>query len=1300
MYRLLFILTIASVGMGNLYAEFDDNKFIEHKSGFEFIENKGQFKDSEGTPANEVLFYWIGKSNQVYVRREGFSFVFSKLISEEIVPESNPADGENENQVIRTVQYYRVDMDFLNSNLNASISGSDKSPYFTNYYKSGESHTGIASFGKIIYSDIYQNIDLVLYTANSGNLEYDFIVKPGGDSRQVKLEFNGSGSTYINPQGYLISKNELGRIIQDPPYSYQIQDGIQVEVSSEFVIGYNNIGYNNIGYNNIGYNNIGYNNIENNNHIGFVIGDYDTGKALIIDPITRLWGTLYGGMEYEDALDVALDSDNNLYVAGISNSENQNNYIATVGAHQVTYAGASYAGAGDGLLVKFNSAGERIWATYFGGTNDEVAYGVDVDESGNVYIAGYTKSDTGISTTGAFQATFGGNTDAFAAKFNSSGALQWATYYGGPGNDKAYGISVTNSGDVFISGRTSSQSGIASTGAHQTTFGGGIGSDAFLVKFNSSGDRQWGSYYGGRQSDYSYDCVATGDGDVYVTGLTFSTDFIASAGAHQAAYSGGGSDAFLVKFNSAGNRQWGTYYGGGGNAGEQGYGITTDTEGNVYFCGKTSSAGIDVIATSGTHQPFYNDGDLPIPSDGYIVKFDSSGSRIWGTYYGGDKNDMVDDLFADAAGNVYGFGSTQSRNAIASENAFKSSNPFGGYFVFKLNSTGQRDWGTYYGCCSINRRYQGSVIADGSGNVYFAYMAGDQEDFVTIGAYQEELRGEIDAFVAKMGDLSFSIDISGQFCAGDSIDTQVAVESLTNARFNDSNVFTVQLSDSAGSFANPVNIGSLQSTSSAAIGSIIPENSTAGTAYRIRVISTSPSLISDDNGSDLTISELPEAIILGNKTACRFAELEYSTQYAADYQYGWSLEGGEIIGPANVSTIEIRWGDGDEGRIILEVTDSLSGCSNTTIQYVSLFDTPEPSITGNQYVCESSVVQYYADEGQFDYLWNVEGGLIQGSRIGSSVIVLWNQPGQGNVRLTEQTIGSDCKDSIDIHVTISPLPQPEIAGTEEVCLNRQSTYYSVIDSSDIDIYLNKWSVTGGSIIGPDTGPQASILWKDIGVGKVKLVQQYTETGCSDSVEYNVAIMPLPEIAIVGAFKVCEGCVERYSTLFNSGYDYQWIVEGGEVTDNSQPNQIEVEWGEEGTGSLKLVIRNNLGCKDSLRITIIIGDSPVVEITGGLEVCENDIRTYSTSTNPDLENYWTVAGGIILSGQTESTATVQWGLPGTGTIKLKQQIASSGFLDSIIKDVAIRPQPPKPVITQTGDNLESNSESGNQWFFNG
>ena len=189
---------------------------------------------------------------------------------------------------------------------------------------------------------------------------------------------------------------------------------------------------------------------------------------------------------------------------------------------------------------------------------------------------------------------------------------QWGAYYGGTGTDNGISCATDASGNIYLSGQTFSSTGIATTGAHQTTYGGGA-KDAFLVKFNSSGVRQWGTYYGGTVNNYGLSCATDTSGNIYLLGQTSSSTGIATTGAHQAT-SAGGTDAFLVKFNSSGVRQWGTYY-GGLNV-DIGYSCATDTSGNVYLSGNTwgSTTG---IATTGAHQTTYGGG----AKDAFLVKF-------------------------------------------------------------------------------------------------------------------------------------------------------------------------------------------------------------------------------------------------------------------------------------------------------------------------------------------------------------------------------------------------------------------------------------------------------------------------------------------------------------------------------------------------------------------------------------------------------------------------------------------------------------------------------------------------------
>ena|GEM_PF-5717923 len=196
------------------------------------------------------------------------------------------------------------------------------------------------------------------------------------------------------------------------------------------------------------------------------------------------------------------------------------------------------------FLAKFSSGGELQWATYYGGSGKDYSHGISMDGSGNVYITGETTSASGIATSGAHLTSYGGSDDAFLAKFSSSGAMQWASYYGGSFGDVANGVSMDGSGNVYITGYTASPSGIATNGAYQTSLAGSY--DAFLAKFSSGGGLLWSTYYGGSSSG-AFGVCSDLSGNIYMTGYTSSDSGVTTSGSYQT-YFAGTLDAFFAKF--------------------------------------------------------------------------------------------------------------------------------------------------------------------------------------------------------------------------------------------------------------------------------------------------------------------------------------------------------------------------------------------------------------------------------------------------------------------------------------------------------------------------------------------------------------------------------------------------------------------------------------------------------------------------------------------------------------------------------------------------------------------------------
>ena len=464
----------------------------------------------------------------------------------------------------------------------------------------------------------------------------------------------------------------------------------------------------------------------------------------------RAWGTYYTGTGQvwpngEDRGQACItDAAGNVYMVGTTNS---NSDIATVGAHQTICAGGDTIGGfsgTDAFLVKFNSSGVRQWATYYGGSENDKGISCALDASDNVYMIGTTSSTSGIATAGADETTVN---DGFLVKFNSSGVRQWGTYFEGTGN----ACTTDASGNIYIVGLTNSTSGIATAGAHQTVMSGS--GDAFLVKFNSSGVKQWGTYFGGPYTlasgmETGLSCATDALGNVYMTGHTPSTSGIATAGAHQTIYGGSSTDAFLVKFNSSGVIQWGTYYGGEGV--DIGYSCATDASGNVYMAGDAQQQNLPAsgISTIGAHQSAYGGGY----SDGFLVKFDSNGLRQWGTYYGGSLLDVSFSCATDASGNVYMSGNTQSNSGIATTGAHQTT--INDAFLVCFNSSGVRQSGTYYG------GIKNVCTTDASGNVYMTGYTQSNSGIATTGAHQavNGNSGYSDAFLVKFNGISLGIN--------------------------------------------------------------------------------------------------------------------------------------------------------------------------------------------------------------------------------------------------------------------------------------------------------------------------------------------------------------------------------------------------------------------------------------------------------------------------------------------------------------------------------------------------------------
>lgn len=260
--------------------------------------------------------------------------------------------------------------------------------------------------------------------------------------------------------------------------------------------------------------------------------------------LVRQWGTFYGGSDLDYITGITYDGLNRLYICGYTSSAD---YMSSKFIHQKFLQGNT-----DAFLAKFTTLGFRDWGTYFGGSNDEYGYfDVETDGISSIYLVGSTHSTNLIATAGAHQTTFGGGyTDGFLTKFDNTGYQVWGTYYGGSLVDNVFGIDISATGRIFLTGLSQSSTGISLPGDYQSVFGGGP-TDAYVAKFYPNGVLYSATYYGGSSAEntagYQTDLTISSTGFVYICGSTMSPNNMASPGCYRSTLAGG-EDVFIAKF--------------------------------------------------------------------------------------------------------------------------------------------------------------------------------------------------------------------------------------------------------------------------------------------------------------------------------------------------------------------------------------------------------------------------------------------------------------------------------------------------------------------------------------------------------------------------------------------------------------------------------------------------------------------------------------------------------------------------------------------------------------------------------
>jgi len=306
----------------------------------------------------------------------------------------------------------------------------------------------------------------------------------------------------------------------------------------------------------------------------------------------------------------------NDYANGVATDSSGNVYVT--GGTKGGLDGNTSAGNTDLFVVKYNSSGTKQWTKQLGSSGLDSANGITIDSSGNVYV-------TGVTFGGLDWNTSAGANDLFVVKYNSNGTKEWTKQLGSASSDSANGVATDSSGNVYVVGGTKGNLlGISNSGR----------TDAFVIKFDSSGIKQWTKKLGTWQNDLANGVATDSSGNFYVTGFTYQhLDGNTSAG---------NADLFVVKYDSKGKKQWTKQLGTSGH--DRARGVVTDSSGNVYVAGGTYG-GLDGNTNAGN-------------SDLFVVKYNSSGTKQWTKQMGSSSRDYDYGVATDSSGNVYVAGDT------------------------------------------------------------------------------------------------------------------------------------------------------------------------------------------------------------------------------------------------------------------------------------------------------------------------------------------------------------------------------------------------------------------------------------------------------------------------------------------------------------------------------------------------------------------------------------------------------------------------------------------------------------------
>ncbi|GEM_PF-815494 len=595
--------------------------------------------------------------------------------------------------------------------------------------RSSDWKTDIAAYGAITYSHLWPGIDLV-YSRSPYGLKSQFVIHPGADVTQIALAVAGAKKLEINEKNDLVIITPEGTIIEKAPQAYQEINGRRVEVKVAYKV------------------------------FDLTANENSTSQAVLDSTFLNDCPEQKKFRKDEAGLGKNLAE-----VSSPPFQEKEEGGFDFQEERPVTGSGSYFI---YGFFVdSYDSSRELVIdpvtlvsGTFLGGPSFDYAYGLALDNSGYVYLTGYTYSISGFPRIAGPQLSFsGGDVDAFVLKLDpATSRIIYCGYLGGADRDYAYDIAVDDDGSAYVVGYTASRENSFPVIKGPDLTHNGL-YDAFIAKINPAGTAlEFCGYLGGADNDFGRGVAVDGDKRAYITGYTLSNELSFPVKVGPTLTFKGDYDAFVARLTGSGEQlEYCGYVGGAGN--DWGYGVAVDPEGGAYLTGATRSDENSFPVTSGPDLTF--NGQV----DAFIAKVAPTGETLrYCGYLGGDSEDGATAITLDPSGCAYISGYTSS-----DENSFPVNfGPDFGYnggfydaFIAKVWPTGEYlVYCGYIGGSGYD--VANSVAVDDWGCAYVTgYTSSEPDSFPVKEGPELSLGGSFDAFVAKVVSSGSKLDFCG-----------------------------------------------------------------------------------------------------------------------------------------------------------------------------------------------------------------------------------------------------------------------------------------------------------------------------------------------------------------------------------------------------------------------------------------------------------------------------------------------------------------------------------------------------------